>query len=250
MLCFFIVSWLRRLDKICTTLWRENDFEVKIVKTPWVRSTFGSWASQNLHRACTRERFRSQNRYNTVGSEHFWKLSFAKFAPRCGAKAVWKSKSLKLEGFGALLEVQLRKICTTLWRESGLEVKTVKNWRSRGVFGRSKCFSRGRRRNFDTLQNTWQAQEFVRVAKTLAGVVDLKRVRNDAFHVAGARISGFVKSMFEASGAESVEGLQISCHGNVTVQWSFCVAVAGVRMPRLNFFVLGAILLKHPLKNR
>ena len=26
------------------------------------------------------------------------------------------------------------------------------------------------------LRNTWQAQEFVRVAKTLAGVVDLKRV--------------------------------------------------------------------------
>ena len=30
-------------------------------------------------------------------------------------------------------------------------------------------FSRGRRRDFDTLQNMWQAQEFVRVAKTLAG---------------------------------------------------------------------------------
>ena len=37
-------------------------------------------------------------------------------------------------------------------------------------------FSRGRRRECDSLQNTWQAQEFVRVAKTLAGVVDLKRV--------------------------------------------------------------------------
>ena len=27
---------------------------------------------------------------------------------------------------------------------------------------------------FDRLQNTWQAQEFVRVAKTLAGVVDFE----------------------------------------------------------------------------
>ena len=59
------------------------------------------------------------------------------------------------------------------------------------------------------MQNTWQAQEFVRVAKTLAGVVDLKRLRNDAFRVAGAMISGFVMSMFEVSDAESVEGLQI-----------------------------------------
>ena len=65
------------------------------------------------------------------------------------------------------------------------------------------------------MQNTRQAQEFVRVAKTLAGV-DFKRVRNDAFRVAGAMISCSVMSMFEASDAESVEGLQISCHGSVT----------------------------------
>ena len=55
----------------------------------------------------------------------------------------------------------------------------------------------------------------MRVAKTLAGVGDLK---NDAFRVAGAVISRFVMSMFEASDAESVEGLQISCHGSVTLQ--------------------------------
>ena len=68
------------------------------------------------------------------------------------------------------------------------------------------------------LQNTWQAQEFVRVAKTLAGVVDLKRVWNDSFCVAGAIISRSVMSMIEASDAESVEGLQISCHGCITMQ--------------------------------
>ena len=57
-------------------------------------------------------------------------------------------------------------------------------------------------------------------------------------------------SMFEASDAESVEGLQISCHGNVTLRGSVRVAVTGVRMPRPNFSVAGAILLKRPLKNR
>ena len=82
----------------------------------------------------------------------------------------------------------------------------------------------------------WQAQEFVRVAKTLADMVDLKRLRNDAFRLAGARISCVVMSMFEASDAESVEGLQISCHGSVTLQGSFRVAVTGLCMPRLNFF--------------
>ena len=58
----------------------------------------------------------------------------------------------------------------------------------------------------------------MRVAKTLAGVGDLKRLRNDAFRVAWARISCFAMSMVEASDAESVEGLQISCHGSVTLQ--------------------------------
>ena len=185
-----------------------------------------------------------------MGSEHFWKLISTKFAPRLRARTIWKSKSLKTEGFGGLLEVELRKNCTTPARESDSEVKIVKNWRSRDVFWGSKCVSRGRRRDLDTLQNTWQAQEFVRVAKTLAGVGDLKRVWNDAFRVAGARISRFVMSMFEASDAETVEGLQISCHGSVTLQWSFRVAVTGVRMPRRNFFVAGAVLLKHAIENR
>ena len=152
--------------------------------------------------------------------------------------------------FGALFEVDLDKICTTPARESDLKVKIVKNWRSRDVFWGSKCVSRGRRRDLDTLQNTWQAQEFVRVAKTLAGVGDLRRVWNDAFRVAGARISCFGKSMFEVCDAETVEGLQISCDGSVTLQWSFRVVVTGLRMPRLNFFVAGAILLKRSHKKR
>ena len=90
----------------------------------------------------------------------------------------------------------------------------------------------------------------MRVATALAGVVDLKRVLNGIICVAGAGISRSAMSMFEASGAESVEKLQISCHGSVTLQGSFCVAVTGLRMPRLNFFVAGAALLKRPLKNR
>ena len=67
--------------------------------------------------------------------------------------------------------------------------------------------------------------------------------------MAGAVISRFVMSMFEVSDAESVEGLQISCHGSVTLQRSFRVAVTGFRMPRVNFFVAGAVLLKHLVKN-
>ena len=46
-----------------------------------------------------------------------------------------ESKSLKTGMFGALLEVELRKICTTLARENDLEVKILKNWQARSTFG-------------------------------------------------------------------------------------------------------------------
>ena len=138
-----------------------------------------------------------------TASEHFRKLKSAKFAPRLCARAIWKSIPLKTQGAGTLLEVEVGEICTTPARENDLEVKTVK---APGAF----CFSRGRRRDCDTWQNTWQAQEFVRVAKTLAGVVDLKRPRNNAFRVAGAMISCSGMSLLEASDAQAVEGLQIS----------------------------------------
>ena len=91
----------------------------------------------------------------------------------------------------------------------------------------------------------WQAQGFRHVAKYVAGAGvregcknvgrrgGFEEARNDAFRVAGAGISCFVMSMFEGSDAESVEGLQISCHGSVTLQGSCRVTVTGVRMPQL-----------------
>ena len=54
-------------------------------------------------------------------------LQSPKFAPRLRARAIWKSKSLKIDSLGALLEVAVAKICTTPARESDLEVKIVKN---------------------------------------------------------------------------------------------------------------------------
>ena len=57
----------------------------------------------------------------------FSKLKSPKFAPRLRARAIWKSKSLKTDGVGALLEVEVAKICTTPAREHDLEVKIVKD---------------------------------------------------------------------------------------------------------------------------
>ena len=58
-----------------------------------------------------------------------------KFAPRLHARAIWKPKALKTGMPGALLEVDICKICTTPARESDLEVKIVKNWHAGSTFG-------------------------------------------------------------------------------------------------------------------
>ena len=58
---------------------------------------------------------------------------------------------------GALLAVDLDKICTTPARETDLEVKIVKNWRSRDVLEVQKVLF------------AWQAQGFRQVAKYMAG---------------------------------------------------------------------------------
>ena len=119
----------------CTPLWREAHFQVKRYKTPQVRTTFGSWDVEKVRAVVARSTFPSQNVQNTPWSDHFWKLRCRKSARRCGAKHISKSKVLKTGGLGPLLEVEMSKKCTPLWREAHFQVKSVKNWRSRTTFG-------------------------------------------------------------------------------------------------------------------
>ena len=100
-----------------------------------VRSQLARWEMKKVHAVVALSTFASQNVQNTPASEHFWKLRCRKSARRCGAKHVCKSKCTKHTSVGALLEVEMSKKCTVLWREAHLEVKSVKNWRSRGTFG-------------------------------------------------------------------------------------------------------------------
>ena len=112
--------------KNCTPLWREAHFQVKMYKTHHSRTTFGSWDVEKLHTVVARSTFWSQNVQNTPASEHFWKLRYRKSASRCGAKHIWKSKCAKHLSVGRLLEVEMSKKCTPLWREAHLEVKMLK----------------------------------------------------------------------------------------------------------------------------
>ena len=65
--------------KSCTPLWRET-FGSQNVKTPGVRTTFGSCDVEKVHAVVARSTFASQNVKNTRGSDHFWKLRCRKSA--------------------------------------------------------------------------------------------------------------------------------------------------------------------------
>ena len=83
------------MSQKCTPLWREAHFEVKMLKTPGVRTTFGGSDLEKVHAVLARSTFRSQNVQNTPGSDHFWKFRCRNSACRCGAKHISKSKCSK-----------------------------------------------------------------------------------------------------------------------------------------------------------
>ena len=82
-----------------------------------------------------RSTFPSQNVQNTPAPDHFWHLRCRKNARRCGAKHISKSKCTKYSTFGPLLEVEMSKKCTPLWREAHFEVKMYKAHHVRTTFG-------------------------------------------------------------------------------------------------------------------
>ena len=79
--------------------------------------------------------FPSQNAKNTPGSEYFWKLRCGKSARPCGAKQICKSECTKHTIVGPLLEVEMSKKCTPLWREAHFQVKMYKTHHCRTTFG-------------------------------------------------------------------------------------------------------------------
>ena len=129
------------MSKTCTPLWREARFQVKMYKTPQLRTTFGSCDVEKVHTVVARSTFPSQNVQNTPAPDHFWQLRCRKSARRCGAKHISKSKCTKHHMFAPLLEVRMLKKCTPLWREGHFEVKMFKTLGHRTTFGGSDVAS-------------------------------------------------------------------------------------------------------------
>ena len=70
---------------------------------------------QKLHAAVAKSTFGRENAQNMRCSEHFLKFRCGKIARRCGEKRILKSKCLKIDGLGALFEVQMSKNCARMW---------------------------------------------------------------------------------------------------------------------------------------
>ena len=116
------------VSKKCTPLWREAHFEVKMYKTPQLRTTSRSCGVEKVHAVVARSTFRSQNVQNTSAPDHFSKLRCRKSARRFGAKHISKSKC-------TTSEVAMSKKCKLLWREANFQVKMYKTPQLRTTFG-------------------------------------------------------------------------------------------------------------------
>ena len=111
-----------QMSKKCTPLWRKAHLKVKMYKTLQYRSTFRSWDIEKVHAVVARSTCPSQNVQNTCSRP--------------------------------LLEVDMSKKCTLLWREAHLKVKILKTPHVRTTFGRSDVVSRGRCKRLCTLSKT------------------------------------------------------------------------------------------------
>ena len=111
--------------------------QIKMYKIHHCRTTFGSCDVEKVHAVVVRSTCPSQNVQNTPCSDHFWKLRCRKSARRCGAKHISKSKCTKHTMLGPLLEVQMSKKFTPLWREAHFEIKMYQTLGFRTIFGGS-----------------------------------------------------------------------------------------------------------------
>ena len=125
-------------DKKLHAVVAQAHFQVKSVKNPQSQTTFGS-SDVNIvnkaHAVVARSTFPSQKCQKPTISDHFWKLRCRKSARRCGTKHISKPKCTKHTIVRPLLEVEMSKKCTLLWREARFQVKMYKTHHCQTTFG-------------------------------------------------------------------------------------------------------------------
>jgi len=82
-----------------------------------------------------------------------------------GAKHISKSKFTKHTILGPLLEVEISKKCTPLWREAHFQVKMLRAPHAWTTFEGSDVVLRGRRKGFRTLPKVSRTWGFSSISK-------------------------------------------------------------------------------------
>ena len=145
-------------------IWSSGGSKSRLAKAAGAEPS-GQMRDEKLHAVVARSTFRSQNVQNTSASDHFWKLRCRKSARRCGAKHISKSKCTKHLSVGPLLEVEMPKKCTPLWREAHFEVKMLKTPHVRATFGRSDVVPCGRCKGLSILSKVSKTWGFCSISK-------------------------------------------------------------------------------------
>ena len=113
-----------------TPLWREAHFQVKLYKTPQVRTTFGSWDVEKVRAVVARSTFWGKMLKLPHVRATSGQCDVEKVHAVVAPSTFWW-KMLKLPHVRATFwrsdRPSMSKKCTPLWREAHLEVKSVKN---------------------------------------------------------------------------------------------------------------------------
>ena len=207
-----------------------STFPSQMYKTHHCRTTFGGWDVEKVHTVVARSIFASENVQNTPLSNHFWKLRCRKSARRCGAKHMSKSKCTKHTMVGPLLEVEMSKKCTPLWREAHFQVKMYKTLGVRTTFGGSDVVSRGRRKGLCTSSKGSKTWRFCSISKNDGRHGTFEEDLQRWIFVAGAVQKTCSWEMLGGQGADYLRGVafwSIRCAG--LLRW-FCVTGAALGM--------------------
>ena len=163
-------------------------------------------------------------------------------ARRCGAKHISKSKWPKHFSLGPLLEDRTSKKCTPLWREAHFEVKSVKTDGPGALLDVQMSFCMAGARDYAPCSKWAKREGFVAFPKTMAGVGHMQRIWQDVFRVTGAVQETCSSELFGGQGADFLRGVAFwSVRSSGLLRW-FCVTSAALCMTGPHFFVAGAIL--------
>ena len=123
-------SQLARWDEKLHAVVARSTFPSQNVQNTPLSDHFWKLRCRKSARRCGAKHISKSKCTNTPWSDHFWKLRCRKSARRCGAKHISKSKCTKHTMVGPLLEVEMSKKCTLLWREAHFQVKMYKSGRT------------------------------------------------------------------------------------------------------------------------